>query len=796
MAMNKDFINNFLSSTKIKVVDKFDFVKEKITYNSKIVQHRVVDKLRGNEEVVRTIIISKLVNEYGYKLEKIEIEEEYKAGTPHTMKPRVDLVIKDSKGDVFMFIELKAPDEYESNQDQIIEYQLFNLSALAASEKEYNIKYLVLATCDCDREDLPIKAIVIDREVYPTFSSWKYERNFANEIPSHYGLAVKEPYIKGGVKDLDKEYSKEQIDSIRNNLHNVLWGGGSISDNEIFNSLVNLILAKIQDEGEKNNGDRYDFQIFAYTDDSIKFETNQELFNRINGLYRRALERKMHILNKSDLEKQFVINEEKFPLSKLKYAVSVLERYSFVDGKNSLNGKDILGDFFEGIIRNGFKQSKGQFFTHTNIVKFILWGLQIDKLAIEKVNKDLVFPYAIDPSSGSGTFLVEYMRFVTDIVKRRYRDKISNNRDVEDFLDEWFKSEHRENRWAKDYIYGIESNKDLAKASKVNMILHGDGSTNIFAQDGLLPFSEYKKHNRELNALKNSEPDILYNSKDVNGQFDVVISNPPFSVTLDNETKETLKDSFIFSSKTSSENLFIERYYQLLRENGRMGVVLPESLYDTQDSRYIRLFLFKYFKIKAVVSLPTLAFEPFTSTKTSLLFAQKKTKTEVVQWNRLWEKYSLEYGRLATKCKNIVDVVIHKKSPKRLSSISGLNDNEKKEHIINLIEKIIKAEDYSLNLDDIVIKYQEEIMELCKPDNDCPEIIGNVNYSWVFGKVAQELNYDIFMADVHEIGYKRTTRGIKNRNNELFRLNNTGSIIVDDDVEMTVLDSLRKITWD
>jgi type I restriction enzyme M protein len=46
-----------------------------------------------------------------------------------------------------------------------------------------------------------------------------------------------------------------------------------------------------------------------------------------------------------------VIDENKFSLSKLQYAVSELERYSFVDGKNSINGKDILGDFFEGIVR-------------------------------------------------------------------------------------------------------------------------------------------------------------------------------------------------------------------------------------------------------------------------------------------------------------------------------------------------------------------------------------------------------------------------------------------------------------
>ena len=55
-----------------------------------------------------------------------------------------------------------------------------------------------------------------------------------------------------------------------------------------------------------------------------------------------------------------------------------------------------------------------------------------------------------------------------------------------------------------------------------------------------------------------------------------------------------MSNSFIFGDKKNSENLFIERYYHLLRENGRMGIVLPESVYDTTENKYIRLFIYKY----------------------------------------------------------------------------------------------------------------------------------------------------------------------------------------------------------
>ena len=107
----------------------------------------------------------------------------------------------------------------------------------------------------------------------------------------------------------------------------------------------------------------------------------------------------------------------------------------------------------------------------------------------------------IDPSAGSGTFLIEYMKFVTEVVKRRFTNQIRITRDIEDKLQKWFYPDHRENRWAETYIYGIEHNFNLGTATKVNMILHGDGSSNIFVKDGLLPFEQYNKET-EPNVLK------------------------------------------------------------------------------------------------------------------------------------------------------------------------------------------------------------------------------------------------------------------------------------------------------
>ena len=235
-------------------------------------------------------------------------------------------------------------------------------------------------------------------------------------MPARYGKAQYKPYVKDSEKDLEKNFTSEMLNQLQVDLHNVLWGGGGTDDNEIFASLTNLILAKIHDEDTTESGDAYKFQSFTYEKaGDEEFETNEQLFERINKLYRDALKSKMYILDEEELAKSYVIDTKKFSLSKLKYAVQKLQGLSFVDGKNSLSGKDILGDFFEGIIRSGFKQSKGQFFTHINIVRFMLWAIQADRLAITRIKKDRELPYMIDPSAGSGTFLIEYMKFITEI---------------------------------------------------------------------------------------------------------------------------------------------------------------------------------------------------------------------------------------------------------------------------------------------------------------------------------------------------------------------------------------------
>lgn len=746
--------------------------KATVQYSEKIKQNRILKSLTGDEEIVRAFLINRLVNQLDYKPENLEIEKEYSIKGGHSkLAPRIDILVKDEKGNPFFFIEAKAPDKFEKDKSEI-EGQLFALATAEEKDFKTKVKYLVYYTSELVEEEIVDKAIVIDFEKYPTYTDWEADGfiSMGTELTAGYGEPKKQPLIKGDTKhDLRTKINRTEIENLGRNLHNVLWGGGGTNDSEIFYSLVNIILAKIQDEYEKEDGQEYDFQIYQY---GHNVESQEKIFTRVNSLYKRALKEQLNVSEQQKIDDDSVINRNKFPLNKLIYTIQSLENFSFLEGRSSLDGKDILGDFFESITRDGFKQNKGQFFTPTNVVNFLLYALQLDNLAIERLNTDRELPLIIDPSAGSGTYLVEAMKLITKEVKYKQFHKVSTSKNVKWRFEELFKPDYQENKWARSYLYGSEINFDLGTASKVNMILHGDGSTNIFVKDGLLPFRFYIKETSP-NYLETSSTDTLYNNKEINGKFDVVISNPPFSVDLDTQTQREVKNAFVFGDKKNSENLFIERYYQLLKEGGRLGVVLPESVFDTTENKYIRLFLFKYFNVKAVVSLPQITFEPFTSTKTSILFAQKKTKKQVEQWNEIWDKYGKEWSLLKTRVTDYVKYFVNgeklnKKWAKDVvEDIEQHNDKNMLANIKRFLKDYLTDDDKTLALKELLTKYMEEIDSISKYDKDT-QVFGFYNAWWVFGEVAKELDYDIFMAEAENVGYKRTKRGENPMPNDLY----------------------------
>lgn len=245
----KKLIVDYIESKPIKVVEAIDTDKKTVTY-SKDLKGKTITTLPGDEEITRAYILTRLVNELGYSIENIELEHEYTAGRPHTNTSIIDIIVRDENDDAFLFIEVKSPEECASiDKDKTIEEQLFKVAGMERTEG-HKVKYLMLYTLDINGTDITDDCMIIDSDDFSVFSDWEATRDYLTEIPEGYGAAKKVPYVKGSKKDLITNFSHELLDYIQEDLHNVLLGGGGTDDNDVFSSLTNLILAKIEDEVE------------------------------------------------------------------------------------------------------------------------------------------------------------------------------------------------------------------------------------------------------------------------------------------------------------------------------------------------------------------------------------------------------------------------------------------------------------------------------------------------------------------------------------------------------------------
>lgn len=204
-------------------------------------------------------------------------------------------------------------------------------------------------------------------------------------------------------------------------------------------------------------------------------------------------------------------------------------------------------------------------------------------------------------------------------------------------------------------IYGTDANDRMARTSKMNMIMHGDGHGGVHHHDGFL----------NVNGI-------------FEGRFDIILTNPPFGanvepsdivleeqVTLPNDLERHYADTYgdryrdalsrlraakdepiasLFElptvkgknsvGKIKTELLFIERCLELLKPGGRLGIVLPEGVFNNPSLAYVRQFCEDRAFIRAVISLPPETFiSSGASVKASLLFMQKFTEEEQADFN-------------------------------------------------------------------------------------------------------------------------------------------------------------------
>lgn len=156
------------------------------------------------------------------------------------------------------------------------------------------------------------------------------------------------------------------------------------------------------------------------------------------------------------------------------------------------------------------------------------------------------------------------------------------------------------------------------------MLFTRDGLANVILSDGLANFCNNKEYKGKLRKQVND------GQKD-NQQFDIVLSNPPYSVSSFRQTTRdyyTEQDFELYNSLTDNsseiECLFIERTKQLLKDGGIAGVILPSSILSNSGIyTKAREIILQYFDIVSIAELGSNTFMA-TNTNTVVLFLRRR----------------------------------------------------------------------------------------------------------------------------------------------------------------------------
>jgi type I restriction enzyme M protein len=333
---------------------------------------------------------------------------------------------------------------------------------------------------------------------------------------------------------------------------------------------------------------------------------------------------------------------------KLIELLSGINDFNFMGFKSDFQ-IDIFGDAYEYLISNyasNAGKSGGEFFTPQTVSKLVA------KLAIGE-QKEVKRIY--DPACGSGSLLLQVSKQLGYIPINGF--------------------------------YGQEINHTTYNLARMNMILHDINYSKFnFALDNTLIAPHFK----------NDIP------------FDVIVSNPPYSIEWAGEDDPTLLNDERFSKagklapKSKADFAFVLHSLHYLSNTGKAAIVcFPGIFYRGGSEQVIRKYLIDNNYVESVISLPSNLFFGTGISTTILVLAKNKTetKTQFIDASSLFKKDGV--NNILTE-ENIDEILSMFKDKKDVEFVAKTVDNS-----------YIAEMDYNLSVNTYVeAKSTEEIIDI------------------------------------------------------------------------------------
>ncbi len=269
--------------------------------------------------------------------------------------------------------------------------------------------------------------------------------------------------------------------------------------------------------------------------------------------------------------------------------------------------RDLFGDAYEAFTSSGFRGQEGQFFTPQNAIN----------LLVSMVNPE-PGENIIDPACGAGGFLSGAARHL--LAKGANQEAVASS------------------------LFGVDKDRYLVGLAASRLALLTLRMANVFCGDSL--------------AWRGENGDEFPPEGKI-GEFDIVLTNPPFGARIvsvsreiqatfelghrwvsDSEGDGKYQKANDIQSSVAPQVLFVERCISLVRQGGRVGMVVPGSLISGSNHRYVVQYIREVAHIHAVIGMPESLFKTSgksgTHTKTCLLVMCKKTKSGEKAKNRIF----------------------------------------------------------------------------------------------------------------------------------------------------------------
>ena len=368
------------------------------------------------------------------------------------------------------------------------------------------------------------------------------------------------------------QYDRKELIRIFDEANNMLRGEGLRAGIERFGEFANILFLKLISETEqikRERGTKTKFD-FACSWDSIKQIPSSTRIEYIN----KTVYDKLNELYNTDIFTPLQIRDA----SILKEIMDKLDPLMLTDVDS-----DVKGDAFEYFLKasTSTKNDLGEYFTPRHIVKTMV------RLVNPQIGETVY-----DPFCGTGGFLIESFRHIYNNMAR---------------------TEANLHTLRQSTVYGNEIT-NTARITKMNMILAGDGHSNIKMKDSL------------ANPIDGTTTYIDEKGIVHHNGFDIVLANMPYS-------QKTKHGNLYDLPSTNGDSICVQHCMKAINsaaENGRMALVVPEGFLFRKDLAKTREYLLNHCQLQSIISLPQGVFLPYTGVKTDIIYAtnvNKKLKT-------------------------------------------------------------------------------------------------------------------------------------------------------------------------